>query len=67
VTIYDIGETPGDPPGAFIVMELLTGGTIHERLQAGEPIPHALAVRWLEQAASALDAAHAEGMVHRDV
>ncbi|MEO6495997.1 MAG: protein kinase [Solirubrobacteraceae bacterium] len=67
VTIYDIGETAGDPPGAFIVMELLTGGTIAERLKAGEPIPHTLALRWLDQTASALDAAHAEGMVHRDV
>ncbi|MEJ7784499.1 MAG: protein kinase [Solirubrobacteraceae bacterium] len=67
VTIYDIGETAGDPPGAFIVMELLTGGTIAERLKAGEPIPHTLALRWLDQAASALDTAHAEGMVHRDV
>jgi len=67
VTIYDIGETAGDPPGAFIVMELLTGGTIADRLKAGEPIPHTLALRWLEQAANALDTAHAEGMVHRDV
>jgi serine/threonine-protein kinase len=67
VTIYDIGETPGDPPGAFIVMELLTGGTVADRLRAGEPIPYTLALRWLEQVASALDAAHAEGMVHRDV
>src|SRR5690349_1465949 len=36
VTIYDIGETDSDPPGAFIVMELLSGGTIHERLRSGE-------------------------------
>jgi serine/threonine-protein kinase len=67
VTIYDIGETDGDPPSAFIVMELLTGGTIHDRLRSGDPIPHGLALRWLEQTAKALDAAHAEGMVHRDV
>jgi hypothetical protein len=67
VTIYDIAETDDDPPVAFIVMELLPGGTIGERLKAGEPIPHTLAIRWLEQTADALDAAHATGMVHRDV
>lgn len=67
VTIYDIAETEADPPVAFIVMELLTGGTVSDRLKAGEPIPHTLALRWLEQTASALDAAHASGMVHRDV
>jgi len=67
VTIYDIAETAGTPPAAFIVMELLTGGTVADRLRAREPIPHALALRWLEQAGSALDAAHATGMVHRDV
>jgi hypothetical protein len=67
VTIYDIAETDADPPVAFIVMELLSGGTLADRLKAGEPIPHSLALQWLEQTASALDAAHAAGMVHRDV
>ena len=67
VTIYDIGETEGDPPSGFIVMELLTGGTIHDRLRSGEPIPHVRALAWLRDAAAALDAAHAAGMVHRDV
>ena len=67
VTIYDIAETGADPPQAFIVMELLSGGTLADRLKTGEPIPHSLALQWLEQTASALDTAHAAGMVHRDV
>lgn len=67
VTIYDIGETDDDPPVAFIVMELLTGGTVSERLKSGAPIPHTVALRWLEQAAAALDTAHAVDIVHRDV
>jgi serine/threonine-protein kinase len=67
VTIFDIAETDGDPPVAFIVMELLAGGTVADRLKAGDPIPHSLALRWLDETASALDAAHATGMVHRDV
>jgi eukaryotic-like serine/threonine-protein kinase len=67
VTIYDVGETEADPPIAFMVMELLSGGTVDDRLKAGEPIPHGVALRWLSDAASALDAAHAAGIVHRDV
>lgn len=67
VTIYDIAETTAEPPMAFIVMELIGGGTVHQRLRSGDPIPHTLALRWLDQTASALDAAHAGGMVHRDV
>ncbi|MGH7359851.1 MAG: serine/threonine-protein kinase, partial [Candidatus Rokuibacteriota bacterium] len=63
VTIFDVGEHAGRP---FIVMEYLPGGTIAERAREG-PIPHAQALDWLAQAAIALDAAHARGVVHRDV
>ena len=48
-------------------MELLRGGTVADRLRAGEAIPHRVALRWLDEAGSALDAAHEEGIVHRDV
>src|SRR6059036_1043803 len=64
VTIYDIGAHEGT---AFIVMEYLPGGTLNDRLRSGEPIPRATAVRWLDEAASALDHAHRAGIVHRDV
>src|SRR3954471_20311799 len=64
VTIYDIGEHDG---AAFIVMEYFPGGTIADRLRTGDPIPRPTAVRWLEEAASALDHAHHAGIVHRDV
>ncbi|MBI5105640.1 MAG: serine/threonine protein kinase, partial [Solirubrobacterales bacterium] len=67
VTVYDIGETTQTPPEAFIVMEHFAGGTVADRLKAGEPVPPPTAVRWLEEAASALDAAHAADIVHRDV
>jgi serine/threonine-protein kinase len=63
VTIYDIGEQDGTP---FIVMELFAGGSVAGRLRAGR-IPHATALRWLEEAASALDHAHKHDIVHRDV
>ncbi|MDX6474245.1 MAG: eukaryotic-like serine/threonine-protein kinase [Gaiellaceae bacterium] len=64
VTIFDVGEHGGRP---FIVMEYLAGGSLEERLRADGAEPPALALAWLEQAASALDAAHREGVVHRDV
>src|SRR3954447_8046775 len=64
VTIYDIGES-GDT--AFITMEYFPGGTVNDRLKDETPVPLPTAVRWLEEAASALDHAHAAGIVHRDV
>jgi serine/threonine-protein kinase len=63
VTIFDVGESNGRP---YIVMELAGGGTVCDRI-AGGRIGVAEALGWLEQAAAALDAAHARGVVHRDV
>ncbi|MCW3010762.1 MAG: serine/threonine protein kinase, partial [Solirubrobacterales bacterium] len=63
VTVYDAGESDGQ---AYMVMALYPGGTVADRIAAG-PIPRAQALDWLEDAAGALDAAHAEGVVHRDV
>ena len=65
VTIYDVGEHDDVP---FIVMELFTGGSVSDRLKDGlGTIPRTRALAWLEQAAAALDYAHAEGIVHRDI
>ena len=47
-------------------MEYLEGGSVYERLR-GRACPAEQALTWLEQAASALDRAHANGVVHRDV
>lgn len=63
VTIFDVGESDGRP---FIVMEYLSGGSLDDRVRTGPTAP-GQALDWLEQAAAALDAAHAEGVVHRDV
>jgi serine/threonine-protein kinase len=63
VTIYDVGEWDGRP---FIVMELVAGGTVADRIASG-PVTREDALRWLGQAAEAIDAAHADGIVHRDV
>ena len=71
VTIYDVGDlehdtTPGEPGGAFIVMEHLTGGTVADALRHDAVSP-ADTRRWLREAADALDHAHARGIVHRDI
>ncbi len=58
VTIYDVGEHDGR---VFMVMELMRGGTVGERLKEGRAIADETALRWLREAASALDAAHDGG------
>jgi hypothetical protein len=63
VAVFDVGEWRGTP---FIVMEYLGGGTLEERLRHGAQ-PRADALRWLDDAARSLDAAHRHGIVHRDV
>jgi serine/threonine protein kinase len=63
VSIYDVGELEGRP---FLVMEYLPGGSLADRLLEGR-VSRAQAFVWLEQAARALDNAHAHGVVHRDV
>jgi serine/threonine-protein kinase len=64
VTIYDVGEHNDRP---YIVMEYLGGGSLEDVLRDQGAQPPERAFRWLEQAAGALDAAHGEGVVHRDV
>jgi eukaryotic-like serine/threonine-protein kinase len=61
--VYDVGESAGHP---FLVMELLDGETLRGHID-GKPmdIPAALALGI--QVAEALDAAHSEGIVHRDI
>jgi len=64
VTVYDIGEHDGRP---FMVMEHFAGGSLADRLRNGGAIPRPLALRWLREAADALDCAHRHDVVHRDV
>jgi eukaryotic-like serine/threonine-protein kinase len=63
ITVFDVGEHGKRP---FIVMEYLEGGSVHDRLREG-PVAPGEALEWLAQAGQALDRAHAEGVVHRDV
>lgn len=52
--------------GHFIVLELVEGGTLAERLGSG-PLPHAEAIVIARQLVDALTAAHEKGLVHRDL
>jgi len=64
VTIFDVLEHGGRP---MIVMELLPGGSLEQRLTRGVPCAPRQVLDWLDDAAAAIDAAHAAGIVHRDL
>jgi predicted Ser/Thr protein kinase len=63
VTLFDVAEHEGRP---LIVMEYVDGGSVHDAMRE-RPVSRDQALAWLEQTAGALDRAHAEGVVHRDV
>ena len=64
VDVFALGRL--DDGRLFLVMDLLDGRSLRDRLRAG-PIAPAVALRVLGEVAAALDAAHARGVVHRDL
>src|SRR6516165_8676683 len=62
-TIYDIGEVDGK---AFIAMEFLEGQTLKHTI-ASRPVELERLLAAAIQVADGLDAAHEQGIVHRDV
>ena len=62
-TLYEVGEDDGVH---FIVMELVPGETLEERIRSG-PIPIDEALALFQHIAEALGAAHEKGVIHRDL
>src|SRR3954470_3615234 len=65
VRVYDFGVDGQQRP--FLVMELLEGETLRQRLSAGASLSAADTLPILRGVCSALSAAHGQGLVHRDL
>jgi eukaryotic-like serine/threonine-protein kinase len=67
-SIYEFGEHEGQP---FIVMQLLEGQTLRERIgvesQREKPLPTSELLDLATQITSGLEAAHQKGIIHRDI
>ncbi len=61
--VYDFGEDNGAP---YIVMQLVEGGTLDTYIKQAK-LPEITIVRVIAQVAGALDYAHSQGVIHRDI
>src|SRR5579863_325637 len=66
VSIFDAGEDP-ESHTPYIVLEYVTGESLGRVLGREKKLPMADALRLAEEIATALDYAHAQGVVHRDI
>src|SRR5688572_25011946 len=64
IAFYDFGEDAGH---LFIVMELLEGRTLRERIERGGPFERAEVLAIVDPVAASLAEAHAAGVIHRDL
>ena len=64
IPVFEAGEENGV---LFIAMRFVRGGDVRSLLDREGPLPPGRATEILSQVASALDSAHARGLVHRDV
>lgn len=62
--VYDYGEDEGS---AYLVMELVPGESLSSILEREKTLPEQQVISIIAQTALALDAAHREGLVHRDI
>jgi serine/threonine protein kinase len=66
VSVFDVGENP-ENQDPYIVLEYVPGETLNRILARERKLPLAKALKLAEELADALDYAHAQGVVHRDV
>src|SRR5262245_40609113 len=64
VTVFEFGEQQETP---YIVMEFLRGFSLAERMRQGTPLPLREKVDIAIQLCAGLEAAHKQGVIHRDV
>lgn len=64
VIVHHVGEQGGVP---YLVMPLMSGQSLAKRLRSEEPLPVTEAVRFARETADGLAAAHARGVIHRDI
>lgn len=67
VEVTDYGIDPRDAGVPYMVMEFLDGETLQGYIKNRGPIPFEEAAPWLRSIASAIDAAHAAGIIHGDL
>jgi predicted ATPase len=65
VTIHDFGISPD--VGAYLVLEYLEGHTLRHEIYSSKVMPLGAALELMRQICSAVDAAHAKGVIHRDL
>jgi serine/threonine protein kinase/DNA polymerase III delta prime subunit len=65
VPLLDFGISSDDIP--FLVMEYAPGGTLRDRYPRGEQVPLSTIVSYVDQVSSALQYAHDQRVIHRDV
>jgi len=66
ISVYDVGEDP-ETGLCYIIMDYMSGGTLSDRIRDLGKMPVGEAVQVIMQIAAALDVAHRNGLVHRDV
>jgi len=66
VTIFDVGEEP-ETHSPYIVMEYVAGQPLSKFIASPPKLSPRRALRYAQQLAEALDYAHAQGVVHRDM
>jgi serine/threonine protein kinase len=63
-SVFHLGTKSGD---YFYAMELVEGTTLHQLIRQKGPLPVLLALEITDQVAAALEAAHKEQIIHRDI